>query len=124
MTKVLIGALALVLACSPAGARCMPTDFEVIGFSATAHDNCRLSPCPVLALTGELQNHCAEPAGAMLKVTAHNAEGRVIATTQGWPASVQNIAPGSRFPFDLGPLMHYDAAISRFEVLIIDARTW
>lgn len=118
-------AIAFVLISPASGAAaCAPADFEIVGLNFTARDDCRLTPCPVYVVTGELVNNCATEAGAQLKATTWNAAGQVVETYEGWPASTRNLAPGARYPFDIGPGLRWNESASRITVDIIDARTW
>ncbi|AMA60041.1 hypothetical protein BCCGELA001_29925 [Bradyrhizobium sp. CCGE-LA001] len=108
----------------PLTSRCRATDFTVEGFSPRVFDDCRQSSCPALKLTGKLKNNCALSAGAQIKITAEDGKGGVIDTIDGWPASTRNIAPGSTYAFDMGPLMVYRKGMKTFNIAIIDARTW
>lgn len=116
--------LAATLVASPAFAECGPSDFTVEGFKATVYDDCRLTPCPALKLTGKARNNCPAPAGVQLKIIAEDKSGDVVDTVEGWPASTRNIAPGEAYAFDLGPLMTYRPEMQKFRVQIIDAKTW
>src|SRR3546814_20373527 len=69
-----------------------------------------------LSLKGVLVNNCAEAAAAELKVDAKNDGGEIIHTESGWPAGSNNIAPGARPEFDLGPLFRYNDKIQYFGV--------
>ena len=103
---------------------CSVSDFAVEGFSSRVFDDCRVTPCPALKLTGKLKNKCTIPAGAQIKITAYDGKGSVVDTVDGWPASMRNIAPGADYAFDLGPLMKYRSTMKKFEVSVIDARSW
>jgi hypothetical protein len=104
--------------------RCEISDFEIEGFKPTIYDDCRATPCPALSLTGKLKNKCLNPAGAQVKITAEDAEGNVIDTIEGWPASIRNIRPGDTYSFNLGPLMRYRPEMKTFHIEIIDVKTW
>lgn len=108
----------------PTTLACSASDFRVENFRATVYDDCRRTPCPALKLTGKLKNNCKIAAGAQIKITAEDARGIVIDTTEGWPASIRNIAPGESYAFDLGPLMTYRPNMKNFQVQVISARTW
>lgn len=116
-------AAALVLVACPAMA-CSVSDFAVEGFKVGAKNDCELTPCPVLKITGFLKNSCAQPAGAQIKLTALDKAGNVLGTSESWPASTKNIGPGKKWAFDLGWSLDYDATIKRIDWEIIDARTW
>lgn len=103
---------------------CSPSDFEVVGFNASIRDDCRVTPCPVYVLTGQIKNNCAEAAGAQLKITTFDKNDAVVTTYEGWPASIRNIAPGGLYAFDVGPGVRYDVRATKITYEIIDARTW
>lgn len=109
---------------SPRTKKCRVADFVVEGFSSKVFDDCRQSSCPTLKLTGKLKNNCAFSAGAQLKITAEDGKGGVVDTIDGWPASTRNVAPGSTYAFDMGPLMVYRKSMKKFNIEIIDVRTW
>lgn len=104
--------------------KCRAADFTVEGFSPKIFDDCKQSSCPALKLTGKLKNNCALAAGAQIKITAEDAKGGVVDTVDGWPASTRNIAAGSTYAFDMGPLMVYRKGMKTFKIDVIDARTW
>lgn len=122
MIRVAIAAMTLLA--TPAFAACGPTDFSVVGFRFAVTNSCAPGSCQAFRFTGQIQNNCAAPAGADLKVTAFDKDGLVVSTVEGWPASIRNIAPGSSYAFDLGPLMTFDPSVTRASIDIIDARTW
>jgi hypothetical protein len=105
-------------------ATCTAADFEIIGFKSKLVDDCRVTPCPVLKLTGKLKNNCASPAGAQIKITAEDGKGNVVDTIEGWPASIKNIEPSQSYSFDLGPMMTYRPGMKSFHVDVIDTRSW
>jgi hypothetical protein len=115
---------AAVTSGAPSQLICKVSDFAVEGFKARVFDDCKVTPCPALKLTGKLKNNCTIPAGAHLKITAEDKTGQVVDTVEGWPASIRNIAPGDAYAFDLGPLMRYRKNMSNFKVQVIDVRTW
>jgi hypothetical protein len=109
----------------PAVARkCQVSDFAIEGFAPKIVDDCKQSSCAVLNLTGKLKNNCAAAAGAQIKITAEDGKGSVVDTTDGWPASIRNIGPGTTYAFDMGSLMTYRKGMKKFSIEVIDVRTW
>jgi hypothetical protein len=104
--------------------KCQVSDFAVEGFASKVFDECRQTSCPALKLTGKLKNNCPIAAGAHIKITAEDGKGNVVDTTEGWPASTRNISPSATYSFDMGPLMTYRKGMKKFNVEIIDVRTW
>jgi hypothetical protein len=50
-------------------------------------------------VVGELVNGCSEATGVQLHITLRNATGRIIATSDPWPAGMHNIPPRSPYVF-------------------------
>jgi hypothetical protein len=76
-------------------------------------------------IVGEVANRCEIAAGAKIKITLRDEDGRVIGDTEFWPASIKNIAPNDAYGFHY----HIDAIdnqvnINTYQVRIIDVRTW
>ncbi len=81
----------------PTARKCQISDFAVEGFAPKVFDDCKQTSCPALKLTGKLKNNCALAAGAQIKITAEDGKGKVVDTTDGWPASTRNIDPGATY---------------------------
>jgi hypothetical protein len=81
-------------ASAPASDRCAPADFSLSKVrEITKYDEA--------TLTGVITNHCSSSAGVRLKWTAYNGDGSVAFSTDFWPASTTNIAPGSQYAFQM-----------------------
>lgn len=99
--------------------------FSIEGLRASVYDSCRRSSCLTVKLTGELKNGCDVAAGAEVQIVAKDAAGNIVdVISHSWPASTQNIAPGQRYAFDLGPLIDYRPDMKNFSMSITNARTW
>jgi hypothetical protein len=106
-------------------ASCTAADFSIEGFSSRVTDDCRASSCPRLQLVGRLKNNCALAAGASVEITATDIKGNVVDVLSGsWPASTRNIASGDSQPFNFGPAMTYRPEMKKFDIRVIEARTW
>ncbi len=72
---------------------CAPADFRISKLSATTEYS-------YARLTGRITNNCTASAGPKLKWTAYNSDGTIAFSTDFWPASTTNIAPGTSYPFE------------------------
>ena len=123
MRLALFAALMLV-STNVLASECRVSDFEIESLRPTADNPCRQSPCPVVRLPAEVRSNCAFPAGVMVKITARDSTGAVLATAEGWPAGTRNIPAGETYAFDFGSQFTYSNAIDRFEANVVDVRTW
>jgi len=121
MKKTLIAAALFLMAPLAAHAACAPTDFAVqdfkmklVGAGAAAR----------LSLSGQLVNHCAEPAAAQISIDAKDGSGKVIQSKKGWPAGTTNIGPGQSVSFDLGRLFRYESDMQDYTVSVSEVKTW
>lgn len=103
---------------------CNPRDFLIKNFRVQVVDECRITPCPVLAITGIVENTCKSAAGVQLKITAYSADGIVIDTQDFWPASVRNIGAGKTYPFKAGSLFTYSDSMANFDCQTIGVKNW
>ena len=67
----------------------------------------------------------ALPAGASVEITATDSKSYVVDVLSGyWPARTRNIASGDSQPFNFGPAMKYRPEMKKFDIKMIEARTW
>lgn len=73
-------------------------------------------------LLGEIANNCNEPTGVQIKVVFYGKRDQLITVTDMWPASVNNIAPHSNYPFQvtIEKVEHYE----KVEASVIGVTTW
>ncbi|WP_243039344.1 hypothetical protein [Dyella sedimenti] len=119
--KTLIASTLLLFAPLAAHAACSANDFTVQDFKMKitgAGAGARLS------LSGQLVNHCAEPAAAQIVIDAKDGSGKVLQSKKGWPAGTTNIGPGQTVDFDLGRLFRFDPEMQSYTIGIADVRTW
>lgn len=116
--KTLFAAALLLLAPVASHAACSAADFSIEGFKMKPATGGRLS------LSGQLVNHCKEPAAAQVKIEAKDAGGKVLQSKQGWPNGTTNMTPGQSVDFDLGRLFRYESDMQDFTVTIADVRVW
>lgn len=120
--KKLVIAIALSAAAPLAAqATCAPKDFAIDGFAVKLQQG---SGMPRFSMKGNLVNKCAEPAAAQIRIDAKDANGKVIASKQGWPAGTSNIEPGKSVDFDLGRLFRYSADMQDYTVVVSDVKAW
>lgn len=122
MMKRVVAILGLSLASLHAQADCGPKDFDVEDFKVSVPH--KTGGRQRFTLSGNLINHCSEPAAAQIRVIARDANGRDIKFEDGWPAGSNNIAPGQSVSFDFGPLFKYDPRIDQFAIAIAETKTW
>ena len=124
-TAATIMTMLIIMTAVPAfGGECPATKITIKGFRGRVVDRCTRTPCPKYKLTGEIINNCSIPVGVQIQIVGRDKDGMVVSVIEAWPASINNIAPGSSYPFDLGPLMEYDKAIVKFEVKVIEVKQW
>lgn len=71
---------------------------------------------------GVVHNGNSVPCAVELQASGYSTKGAMLNTTNFWPASTKNIAPGAQYNFDM--MMDDVAAIDRIEVTPIGARQW
>jgi hypothetical protein len=74
-------------------------------------------------VVGELINGCSEATGVQLHITLWDATGRVIATSEPWPAGTHNIPPHSLYAFTVNAAEDGGSSDS-MQVEAIDVRQW
>ena len=104
-------------------AACNVSDIAIKSMQAKFVDSCRLTPCFFMEGVAVLTNHCPEPVGVQIKITAYDEPGSPLATREFWPASVRNIPPGD-YTFTLDQALDYDPRIKTFELQPVDVRHW
>lgn len=119
--KTLIASALFLFAPLAAHAACAPTDFAVEGFKMKLVGS---GMGARLSLSGQLVNHCKDPAAAQIAIDAKDGAGKVLQSKKGWPAGTTNIAPGQSVDFDLGRLFRFDPDMQSYTVGIADVRTW
>ena len=75
------------------------------------------------AVMGELVNNCTEPIGIHVRFIGYDKNGLVADIRETWPASVRNIPPKSREPFNM-QLFRFDPAIKKIDAEVIEVRRW
>lgn len=113
-----------ILLSAASHSKCKLSDFEVINFNYKVADTCKVTPCPIYMITGELKNNCHEESGVEIRITGRGTSNQVIDTTTGWPASIRNIHSGNTEPFNFGSLFTYDPEIKTFDIDIISVKQW
>ena len=94
---------------------CSAKDFEVSGLKfRREYEN--------LSFTGTVTSRSSNACGVQLKVSTYDAQGAVVDTSNFWPASIRNIAPGAKENFSY--FVRYDKTAKTYDVLPIDAREW
>lgn len=73
-------------------------------------------------IVGEIANQCATPSGAQLQAVFRDKAGKVVITSEFWPASTRNIGAGQKYAFST--LVEVGATAATMSVSIIDAREW
>jgi hypothetical protein len=95
---------------------CSTSDIEVRGMHWRVVDE-------RLYTLGDLVNHCGEPIGVQLKVTARDGAGKVIDTHDDWPASDRNIPPNTPYAFKTRNTGDINGPAS-VTVEVIEVRRW
>ncbi len=96
-------------------ATCSAADFRVDGTRGRLNRH-------VFVVTGTAVNNGALACGVQVKVSSYDAAGVVLDTSDIWPASVRNIAPGASENFSYQ--LRGDVLATRFDVVPISAKTW
>ena len=99
----------------PSTQKCASGDFTVTGLKfRREYDS--------LAFTGTVTNSGNLHCGVQLKVSTYDSKGAVVDTSDFWPASIRNIAPGAKENFSY--FIRYDKSSKTYDVVPIDARQW
>lgn len=98
-----------------AATACSPKDFTVSGVKfRREYEN--------LTFTGTVTNSGSGACGVQLKVSTYDGQGTVVDTSDFWPASIRNIAPGAKENFSY--FVRYDKTAKTYDVNAIDAKEW
>lgn len=100
---------------------CSMEDLEIISFNPSTI--CIGGECIQFKFVGELRNNCTIPIGADVQIIGRDSNGVLIDSITGWPASMQNIAPGGTVPINF-QWMEYNQKIKNFEIKVIKIRQW
>lgn len=120
--RIILVVVLLVLT-NPVWAACNLTDIRIKSMKAKFVDKCTRSPCIYMKGVAVLTNHCAEPVGVQIKITAYDGAGSPVATRDLWPASIRNIPPGD-YTFSLDQWLDYDPEVKKFELTPIEVKQW
>ena len=115
--------ISLISLTPPAWAGCTVSYISIKSIKAKFIDTCKRSPCPSMKGVAVLTNHCSEPVGVEIKITAYDKSGNPVAARDLWPASTNNIPPGN-YTFSLDQWLDYDPEIKTFELTPITIRLW
>lgn len=74
-------------------------------------------------VVGELVNNCNAPTGVQVRFVGRDAKGNLVSVSEPWPASVRNIPPHSRSPFQT-TAFRYDRAIKTLSAEAIQVKQW
>lgn len=115
---------ASLLCSSSAFAKCALTDINVKSVDAKfVKADCNSPVCTHLNGVAVIENKCATAVGVRLKLIAYDINNRPIAVNEGWPASIDNIAPGE-YTFSLKHWMEYDPAIKSLKLEVTKVKKW
>jgi hypothetical protein len=95
-----------------------PTDIEIIDLGW------RIGKYDYLYVTGELKNNSSSPVGAELQVMLRGDNDRLLSSDSFWPASVQNIAPGTTWPFEHMIKIDELPEVKKVQARVIDVKQW
>jgi hypothetical protein len=124
-TNIVIGALPPSALAAPADRRKLPgleaPRSEALHTTARTHGSTGEQPALHIWF-GELINGCSEATSVQLHITLWDA-GRVIATSEPWPAGTHNIQPHSLYAFTVNAAEDGGSSDS-MQVEAIDVRQW
>lgn len=120
---VKIGLGLLLALWGPVALSCAPRDIQVTAMRVGYVNPCGSSPCHHMKGVVTMRNRCTSAVGVQFKLTAYNKAGEAIATTDFWPASTKNIAPGE-YVFSLDHIMDYEPSAARFVITPLAVRVW
>lgn len=75
-----------------------------------------------LEVVGEIVNRCADATGVQLQAVFRDGAGRVVTTSEFWPASIRNIPAGAAYAFEHPA--DSDRPVSILELNVIETRKW
>jgi hypothetical protein len=124
MTMAKCASVALFLLLASVVARpCSLGDITVTSVKAGFVDACSNTPCYSLKGVATLTNRCKDAIGVQLQITALDKKGAPVATSEFWPASTRNIAPGS-FTFSLDHALDYSPGVASFRLTPVAIERW
>ncbi|SFU89398.1 hypothetical protein SAMN05216350_107191 [Polaromonas sp. YR568] len=108
-------AFPILTATSACGQECSVSDISVESVSTS-------NGLVATKVRGRLVNRCSSPTGPQVKFVFWSKSGTLLRVFDAWPASVNNIQPGSDYPFEfsLEKVDNFD----RLEVRVIQTRLW
>jgi hypothetical protein len=94
--------------------RCSVSDIKIKSMKARYEASC--SSCkPRLLGVAVLTNNCSSAIGVQLKLTGFDKAEEPVATTDFWPASIDDIPPGD-YTFSLDSMLRYEPGIVTFSM--------
>jgi hypothetical protein len=72
--------------------------------------------------TATVANNGNTACGVQLKVSTYDGQGAVVDTSDFWPASIRNIAPGGKENFK--SYLRYDKSVKKYDMVVISAKEW
>jgi hypothetical protein len=73
-------------------------------------------------IVGELSNSCGDAIGVQLHITLRDRDGKVISTSDPWPAGIHNIPPRSTYAFTVNAAENRPA--DSVQVEVTEVRRW
>ncbi len=110
--------LSILLATPEIGFCCSPSDIQVKQSSWIRKG----SNQQFLEVIGEIVNRCADATGVQLQAVFRDGAGRVVTTSEFWPASTRNIPAGGAYAFEQPA--DGDRPVSVLELNVIETRKW
>lgn len=75
-----------------------------------------------VTVTGRILNNCSMPVGVQLKITLYDKTGAVLAVSDPWPASTNNIPAKTAFAFEA--LFLETKGMAKYDVRVVRVNSW
>lgn len=103
---------------------CSVGQFEIVSFSPRVTSYGSRNQYKELRLVGEIRNGCDVPMGVQIEIIARDADGVLVDSTSGWPASTSNIPAGGTTAINFTGVLDYRPEFESYEVRVIGIRRW